>query len=115
VAVSDLDEDPVAVETDLVDRYVLGERAIDEPARAHVVAGEVERAFEEMAVERATGQGHLLVAALVGKGVEAAFDIDEEEPLALDRNPFHLAGAKLAGFERGDELVRHRLAPAPAS
>ena len=99
--------DGPALDPDVVGRDVGRIRTVDELSGADIELGEMQRAFDDAAVEPAARQRRVAMAADVAQRVEAALDIGEHDALALDRDEFHLAGREVTHLGDGDKTFFH--------
>src|SRR6266851_5040965 len=104
---STLYKDGAAFDPGLVYRHIGRDRPVDQFAAAHIELREMQRAFDDMAVEPAARQRRIPMSANVADRVENAADIGQQHPLAVDRDAFHAARRDVRDAGDRDEVFRH--------
>src|SRR5262249_10558272 len=104
---SALDVDDVALDENLIAGDIRRHRTAEELARARVEGGVVQPALDDVAVEPSLRQRGLPVATGVRERAEGAVDVGDEDALAVDGHPRHLAGRQLGHPGHRHEPVAH--------
>src|SRR5713101_3188830 len=97
----------VPIHLHLVRRHVRGDGAAERLAGAHVELREVERALDDVPIQRAPRERGLPVAAGIQEPVEDAADVRDEDALAIERHPLHRARRQLGRPGHRHEAVPH--------
>jgi Putative cyclase len=88
---SQLHIDRVLVDPHLIDGHIVRQWPAEELAGAHIVPGEVSRAYDDMAFELPPGEGGPIMPARVADDVEGPCHVDQKQPLLVGDDHLHLA------------------------
>src|SRR5213593_3386108 len=91
LALSQLHIDRILLDPHLVDRHIVRQWPAEELAGAHIVSGEVPRAYDDMAFEPPSGEGGPVMPARVADDVECPCHVDQQQPLLVGDYHLHLA------------------------
>ena len=90
-ALSQLYIDRVLVDLHLVDGHSIRQWPAEKLASAHIVPGEVPRAYDDMAFELPPGERSPVMPARISEGVEGPCHVDQKQPFPVGDHHLHLA------------------------